>query len=135
MKEQRLIRVAESIFRKIVKMIPDGEDYFKLNNSELFMPLVVERLHTTKVLGIEYTVFSFAHYYEQNGDLVPDPDMTFYCNDTEGIFPATFQNAYRYDEAITGSGNAVTVQVKLMQSLSEFANVWMCNLKAHQGIE
>lgn len=24
------------------------------------------------------SIFSVSHYYEQNGDLVPDADMTFY---------------------------------------------------------
>ncbi len=34
------------------------------------------------------------HYGEQNGDLMADPDMTFWKTETGDYFPASFRNDY-----------------------------------------
>ena len=36
-----------------------------------------------------WPIFSLAHYYEQNGDLVCDPDVTFLVADQ--VHPLTFE--------------------------------------------
>jgi hypothetical protein len=44
---------------------------------EIFMTLSSEYIFTTDIVGRNMKVFSFEYYYLQNGDFVPDPDMTF----------------------------------------------------------
>ena len=53
-------------------MIEEG--YAKIKNSECYMPVVVELVGDIKGYG---KVISIAHYGEQNGDLMADPEMTF----------------------------------------------------------
>ena len=61
------------------------------------MPLSVEFLYS---LG-KYSVYSFSHYYKQNGDMCPDPDMTFLVEtqNTQIIIPATYQDSYSYKDS------------------------------------
>jgi uncharacterized protein YqiB (DUF1249 family) len=47
--------------------------------------------------GSDFVTIALAHYYEQNGDLVPDPDMTVRLYSKYGMAEAlTFQNAFLY---------------------------------------
>ena len=50
----------------------------KIENSKAFMPV-----HLQKLRACEHGVFySMTHYYEQNGDLMRDPDMEFIVTDS-----------------------------------------------------
>lgn len=107
---------------------PEGRK--KIDNTNgVFMPLVVERLTEDR--------YSMSHYYEQNGDLVPDPDMEIW-RDENGIFypVALQQNTGHYSRAIEfgadgkPSGFAPTVQRELVQ----FMTMWARNLRAQQGL-
>ena len=44
-------------------------------------------------------LFSVAHYFEQNGDLVPDPDVVF-VRAADGWAPVSFQNLLAYRIAV-----------------------------------
>lgn len=78
------------------------------------------------------TLISLAHYYEQNGDLVPDPDMTFVIRHaTHPELAATvearsFQNLMHFEEVERDDGS-VTAQTA---RLDAFALTWMRNLIA-----
>jgi len=66
----------------IVKAAGQYEDYLKSDHFHLkiengpYMDLVIESWwcnYQADILGVRHT--SVAHYYEQNGDLMPDPDV------------------------------------------------------------
>jgi hypothetical protein len=112
------------------------KDHHKINNSEgSFMPVIIERLYTVPkfINGKTATVYSLSHYYEQNGDLVPDPDMTFAVDDVM-VVPLTYQDSYRYDESLFKDGNEWKFKPALQKSLVSFANMWMINIKEQQEI-
>ncbi len=87
-----------------------------------FMDLVVEVWQSGQT-----TFVSLAHYGEQNGDLMKDPDMLFKVKD--GIVtPIEFQNDYVgvYQDAIDNP--------RLQKELLSFAKTWINNLieQGHQ---
>ena len=84
-----------------------------------------------------YTTLSVAHYGEQNGDPMADPEMTFTIVGGE-YYPISFRNDYvglyqevfRYDE----DGRPEAIDKKLQSDLTAFANQWMKNIQEQQGI-
>jgi len=68
---------------------------------------------------------ALSHFYKQNGDLVPDPDMEIRVNfESETAEALTYQDTYRYDEVYDGEN----VDIKLKESLNEFLLQWLKNL-------
>ncbi len=68
------MQVYESNFNRLLKIV--GDDLKKLPyyirfESKGFMPLTFDRL-TKKELFAQYAM---THWYESNGDLIPDPEM------------------------------------------------------------
>lgn len=91
-----------------------------------YMPLCFDRLHE-EAGRVE---ISLAHYFEQCGDLVPDPDMQILVFTSEGRAQArTFQNAIVYREAYADGpdGEQPTSYAADMQS---FLVTWLENLVA-----
>lgn len=87
-----------------------------------YMPLTVEVLTPESI--------SMTHYYEMNGDLVPDPDMTLKIDtETRSVESLSFQNIYIYQQVYSEDGIA---NKKLQKSLDSFLNDWLSNL-IHQG--
>jgi hypothetical protein len=135
-----LNKKATSIFLEIIEKCEATEDqYIKLNNNSSFMPLSVEKLYSSK----DGKVFSFSHYYEQNGDLVPDPDITFLMYENKAnlmipflIIPLTFQDYRSYQEVCILEGDKWQVKNKKnLSDLVSFSNMWMQNIKSQQGIK
>ncbi len=124
---RKLNKSAERTFRAC---LPDGPSHKIDNSGGTFMPLSVDRLFPTTI----GQVVSLAHYYEQNGDLVADPDMTFLVS-PHGVFPLTFQQGGLYQEAVVWDGPKVRgVRQKLQSQLTTFANGWLRNIREQQRI-
>ena len=134
---------ATKTFQSIINRL-NGSRHIKINNApEAFMPLSVEFLYETTIASQPARIYSLSHYYQQFGDLVPDPDMTFavlnsHPTHPEGpqrVFPLTYQDSFRYDEAVfpTEEGNWKQ-NPKLQASLTAFANLWLKNLKHQQNL-
>ena len=85
-------------------------DSRKMDRGLGYMRVHVGCLHRSG-LGLHYSV---AHYYGQNGDLVPDPDVVF-VRPADGWSPVSFQNALAY-------------------RVVQFANHWMRNIQEPQGL-
>ena len=98
------------------------------NAKGVYMRLSVDRLAAN--------IFSLAHYFEQNGDLVPDPDMTFLKGTDGHWYPLTFQDARRYDEAIVSirGGLPEKYSPRLYASILSFATTWLRNIESQQGL-
>jgi hypothetical protein len=95
-----------------------------------YMAVHVERVEET-ALG---AVYSVAHYYEQSGDLVPDPDVTFLRGLDGAWYPLSFQNAIAYRRAAEVRGGQILVKRREQRDLASFANVLLRNIEQQQGI-
>lgn len=115
------------------------EGHVKINNSDgAFMPVIVERIgQNVDFLGTVVDIYSVSHYYEQNGDLVPDPDVTLAVKqEKEGTlaYPLTIQNSFRYEEAMFVNNGDWLYRKKSYNDLVKFCNMWMKNIKYQQSL-
>lgn len=109
----------------------DGENNHRKFTSGVYMPLVIEWLYYNDYKG--RPVFSIAHYGEQNGDLMRDPEMTVAIDfDAGAVEPLSWRNDYigRLDEVYkrTAAGQLLYSQ-RLRTSLDEFLWQWLKNIK------
>ena len=111
----------------------DG-DYAKIQNSPALMPVIVEKVGSLAGYG---EIISIAHYGEQNGDLMADPEMTFIIVDGE-YFPISFRNDYvgLYQEVFSYNeeGEPAAIDIKLQSDLTSFANTWITSIQEQQAI-
>nr|WP_147420451.1 hypothetical protein [Sphingobacterium detergens] len=86
--------------------------------------------------------FSLCHYYEQNFDLMQDPEMCFLVIDNRGDFKADFDKLkvipYMFQQANLGiyQDSIIIEDSKLTKFLrrqqkdqTEFANMWLVNIR------
>ncbi len=124
-----LCKLASAILDELTAELNVGESR-KLDRGLGFMPVHVECLHRSG-LG---PLFSVAHYYEQNGDLVPDPDVVF-VRSAQGWAPISFQNSIAHRTAVSfHEDGTIEVDSKEQQDLVRFCNHWMRNVQQQQGI-
>ena len=117
------------------KYMQDEEgNYAKIANNPRFMAVVIEKVGSLAGYG---EVISIAHYGEQNGDLMADPEMTFVIVDGE-YFPITFRNDYvaLYQEVFdyNEDGSPEAIDIKLQSELTSFANTWMNSIQEQQRL-
>ncbi len=137
--KSRLNKTAMLIFLELQRMSKKEKDvYVKIDNAAgAFMPLYVEKINETK----DFEFYSLAHYGEQNGDLMADPEMCFLVSkDTTKevrVIPYYFRNDYAGKEknAITFENSAIKAIDKAQVADNvEFANMWLKNIQSQQGI-
>jgi hypothetical protein len=125
------------IFQKLVSLLGENE-HLKLDNAkDSFMYLSFEKLYDCDFGGRPAAVYSMSHYFEQEGDLIPDPDMTFIAlrDNPESFYPATFQNLLSYTEALYKNDKEIWMINKSKQAdITYFANIWLKNIKYQQGL-
>jgi len=125
--------------KKVMDTLTEGVDHIgdhkKIDNTEgTFMAVHVECVAKCSIGEI----FSVAHYFEQNSDLMRDPDMEFIKGGDGKYYPISFwQDAPpKRDEAVEwGEDGEITgLKSKLQAELATFANMWMKNIKEQQGL-
>ncbi len=123
---------ALAIFNTIIKNL-DDEGCRKIDNSQAYMPLHVERLFSFKV----GTLYSLAHYFKQNGDMCQDPEMTFIKTAFDKVYPSSFHQAIPpiYEESVCQHGRRWLVRVNRQIKHAEFAELWLINIRDQQGLE
>ena len=130
-------KTSAAIFQKLIALMGE-EGHLKLDNAKgAYMYLAFEKLYPTDFVGRSATVYSMAHYYVLEGDLVPDPDMTFIAlnEQPQQVYPMTFQNALTYTEALYQDDNKVwKIKTTSQADLASFANTWLKNIKFQQDI-
>jgi hypothetical protein len=109
-------------------------DHKKIDNAEgTFMALHVECIGKCN-LG---PIFSLAHYYEQHGDLMRDPEMLFIQAEDGGYYPAEIWqdpvNSHGVGVLIE-DGNAVSIDETEQADLTVFSEVWLKNIRQQQGL-
>jgi hypothetical protein len=111
--------------------------HIKIENPP-YMALVIEDIQELGPHG--FPVISVAHYGEQNGDLMRDPEMLFEISkhgDQTVLTPHYWRNDYAGVEqysATIGDGR-LTENQKLQREHLSFARLWDDNLRAQGFLE
>ena len=121
---------ALAVFRVLTEGFTKVGDHRKVEQSREFMPVSVEAVDTTVQNAL---IVSVAHYYEQNGDLMADPEVTFVVARNEYVFPISFRqdNLGIDGEYVRWEGEKVYWNLAKQNDLASFCNQWMENIK-HQ---
>ena len=93
------------------------------------MPVVIEKVGRLPGYG---EVISIAHYGEQSGDLMADPEMEFTIIGGD-YYPISFRNDYlgKHSSVFEDDG----INLPLQYDLTTFANQWMRNIAEQQNID
>lgn len=137
--DKKTMKTLNKLFTLARKKNPDNP-HVKINNSDVFMPVSIELVGTSsssfEILTGE--VWAVAHYYEQNGDLMADPDMTFVLNKAGQIIPLSFQQdclgIYRESVVRDSSGAITAVIPSLIRDFKSFVKMWANNIVEQQGL-
>ena len=106
--------------------------------NEPYMRLVIEDIRTPGPDG--NPTLSVAHYGEQNGDAMRDPEMLFQMAEISGqisLVPYYFRNDYvgiEQDSRLNQDGVAL-VRPRLLREHQRFARLWDRNLRAQGFVE
>lgn len=122
-----LSKAATKTMDQLVHNLEPGE-HRKVHTCETFMAVHVERLTAR--------TYSISHYFEQNGDLIADPDMEFWRADDGRFFPVAVQHAFGpYVPALVlnAQGIPTGASTTRMRELIHFANAWMQNIREQQS--
>jgi hypothetical protein len=83
-------------------------------------------------------IFSLAHYFMQDGELLSDPYMEFMVSDNlEKVIPILFRQDSPYthqDVFIRENGQIRSYRPKWQKDMTDFANLWMKNIKHQQNL-
>ena len=104
------------------------------NTDEAYMPVYIEIIDRSET----YNHISLAHYGEQNGDMMGDPEMLFALhNGTRQFIPYYYRNDYCGIEqnSVRWSEDGIALNPRLQASHTTFANQWLRNIAAQQGIQ
>jgi hypothetical protein len=125
-------RSAKTILKRLVASLDGLGAHRKIDNTGgAFMPVCVERVEETQ----HGPVFSVAHYYEQAGDLVPDPDVTLLRAADGEFYRLLYQSALAYRRSVElGPDGGVRVNGAQQVDLARFVGGWMRNIKSQQGL-
>jgi uncharacterized protein DUF6908 len=127
----KINKTAKGIMDKLTDGLNDPGDHKEVDNaSGAFMSAHIEHIGDT-AMG---PMFSVAHYYEQNGDLMKDPDMTFFQGE---YYALGFQqdNLGTYPRSVNWEGDRIKSYKKILQKdLVRFAGSWVRNIKSQQGL-
>lgn len=149
----KLSKKATEIFFAILDHQPEGSEAFKIDNNKPgsgLMPLSVDYLGNVDLLGQKAKLYSFAHNYFQEGDVMKDPDIEFAVIDNRtpenrsmdltAVIPCLFQQDgifARITETIVINCGKATGQYrpKALREIVTFSNQWMENIKWQQNIK
>lgn len=115
------------------------ENYLKISNAKSYMPVVVERVGKIEqgpFSGAE--IISVAHYGEQNGDLMRDPEVVFIRDCNGNYYPDGIRNDYlgtnRRAISYNAAGEPVKFNPREQGDLAVFCGQWMKNIRHQQSI-
>ena len=73
--------------------------------------------------------FAMAHYFEQNGDLVCDPDMEIRAYPEKQMVEAlTLQNQFGYSMVYPDPENPHMINIRVRNELNSFLGMWLRNI-------
>lgn len=122
---------AKKVLQKLESMMVDG--YVKIDNTNgVYTPVSVEKIGTDKI--------SVAHYHEQNGDLITNPEVVFLKK--EYSYGTEYYPVYEKSDVVGFSRDLVLFNVyggvsgssPLQAQTAGFCTKWLANIKAQQKI-
>lgn len=119
------------IYRNLITALGQGDSPFTWPNAwklekPPYQPLHIDVLER----GSDFVTIALAHYYEQNGDLVPDPDMTVKLYPKHRMAEAlTFQNSLVYTEVYPIIDGTRMVRLNAKLDLNRFLLGWVRNIR------
>lgn len=136
---------ATKTFLKIVALSEaSDEGYIKINNSGWtersggFMPVSFEKYREHE----DYTIYTMAHTFVQNGDLMSDPRMEFliFNHLPDMVFPICFEQhgifgKYQPSVEFNEDGKVKGLRVKMQKDQAVFAGQWLKNIADQQNIK
>jgi hypothetical protein len=131
-----LNRQAEKIFFKIIEGVTPNEAKRIGKPNTAIMQVVIEQIYHENIYGKVYAV---GHYYQQNGDRMSDPEMTFLVNDADKrVYPLSFEQhgcfAMYQENSKFKDGKLTGIVRKWNNEHKNFANIWMENIKHQQSL-
>jgi hypothetical protein len=124
--------IYEQNYKRLKKLIPDLDtlpaNCYRKSKSNGFMDLSFEVLSR----GTDQFICAMAHYFEQNGDLVADPDMEIRVVLSMKMVEAlTYQDQFGF-RVVYPQPDKVDLQAK--KELNQFMGQWLKNLieKGHR---
>ena len=106
------------------------QSYLRLDMPN-FDRLIVETIDARRLV--------VAHYFEQNGDLVPDPSVTFFVTDTGEWAPIGIEQALggrrSYVRMTDDATGIASCDVNGQADLAEFVEIWARNIEAQSWLE
>lgn len=78
-------------------------------------------------------MISVAHYYEQNGDLIPDPDVELHY--PSWVPTAITQSIFGYRQKFFERGGKTYVDTRFHREVSAFLALWARNIQAQGWAE
>lgn len=119
---ERIYKRLDSLTGGIKLFLASDSGYSKLN-SVGYMDLTIERIGHNEI--------SLAHYYEQNSDLVTDPEMTvrIHSNDMAEALTFSMSGIGLYQEVYFEKDRKIFVRTNLKKQLNVFLEQWLLNLK------
>lgn len=107
--------------RGLLEEFHQEEDFQLRVENEPFMPLTVEK-HGKSI--------SITHYFEMNGDIIPDPDMELVIGADGEWYPVAIQFATgHYREARFCKDGKEFVNPREVRDQKQFSNMWAKNIK------
>ena len=123
---------ATAIFRKLTEGLKKVGDHQQWNNDRSFMAACIELIGRTG-LG---PLVSIAHYYQQNGDMMRDPDVVFLIGADQHVYPISYRQDGMgiYQEAAIVEDGWWKVCTKMQADICGFCNQWMQNINEQQQL-
>ena len=121
-------KTASKILDRLTAGLEVG-DARKIAKSESFMPVHIERLSER--------LYSVAHYFEQNGDLMSDPRMEFWRAETGAWIPTYIEmhaTGYTRTAVELEDDKPVRFAPRQLADQVSFTHDWMRNIKDQQGL-
>jgi len=136
-----LNKKATIAFTKLIDHLINSE-HLTIENAP-YMPLTIERINEwIPTPWGKSNQYSLCHYYEQEGDLMEDPEMCFYVIDERYGLATAYDKVkiipYMYQQAGTGTYEqsvskvnhyAVSFDYKVQREQTDFANMWLDNIE------
>lgn len=122
--EDEPITIYHKLYRKLDTLTSGldaflrDKEYLKIE-SQGFMPLIIEKIGNNEI--------SLAHYFESNGDLVEDIDVTVKINiKNKTAEVLSYQDCFKYKQIYHDDG---TTNEKLKKDITNFFLKWLRTLK------
>ena len=122
---------AQAVMDRLTRDITSENSHTRIDNNAPdsgCMPVIVEWVGDCK-LG---DIFSIAHYYEENSDLMADPEMTFLKAEDGRYYPLSIKmdglGVYR-EGVVWVDGEPRYINPREQKDQAVFAGTWMENIK------